>query len=205
MVNPSQALSPPVLPITAPRPLVNEHELVHALFAAGCSILHLRKPGQDFASLQQWMGCLAPDFHRRVTLHGPVEWAQQLGCGGVHHPQSRRGDDLRSSQSWHTLDAPHAGCDYGFLSPIWASTSKFGYGPRWKTSELIEHSRQWPKGSRVYALGGVTPQRCQQAHGWGFCGVAVLGWLWGDGGQTSAQVVKNWQSLNAAWAAVVPE
>ena len=129
-----QAKAPPsVIAITAAD---EDRDLaaVNALFEAGCELLHLRKPGWSAAQLQRWIDGIHPNWRQRLTLHGSPEYAVDFGCGGVHHPQAselKAYHRLRRSSSWHRLDEPHDQVDYGFLSPIWPSTSKPGYGPSW--------------------------------------------------------------------------
>lgn len=168
---------PAVVVITCSQAQVDDVPAVQALVAAGARI-HLRKPGMSSEQLQRWCAPLDDTARQALTLHGPLSEAQSLGCGGWHHPTALAGQGLRSSRSWHALDEPAAVVDYGFLSPIWPSTSKAGYAPTWSEDELIAAATRWPV--PVYALAGVTPERAAQARALGCCGVAVLGWLWQD-------------------------
>ena len=170
---------------------------INALCANGCKLIHLRKPGWDLSELRAWCGQIDPAYLPRLTLHGSPDWAQTLGCGGWHGPAANqaRGGNLRHSQSWHALSEPHDQVDYGFLSPIWPSTSKQGYGPKWTQAELAAARDTWR--AQVVALGGITPQRCRQARAFGFAGAAVLGWLWSNFDEEG--VVSRWRQLEAAW------
>ena len=193
-----------VLPITSPI-AEDDGAAVNALLAAGCAVIHLRKPGWSQDMLQEWMIGIAPDRRSQITLHGDHETARALGCGGYHQAQATTDQldtatgkqRLRASRSWHALDEPQQGVDYGFISPVWPSTSKPGYGPTWDWPTLLAALSDWPV--PVLALGGVNPERCAVAKNAGFAGVAVLGWLWQDLDATA--LVNRWQQLLAAWAA----
>ena len=186
-----------VIPITDPD-VIDDYQAVNALFAAGCQLLHLRKPQWSDRQLHQWCAEINPGYKRFLTLHGNQTLAAELGCGGSHGPTrtSLKRCQLRRSLSWHALDEPNNGVDYGFLSPIWPSTSKPGYGPSWSTAELSVARQAWI--GQVVALGGITPERTSLAMQMGFDGVAVLGWLWTSFDGES--VVKRWCELEAAWS-----
>jgi thiamine-phosphate pyrophosphorylase len=192
------SLPHPIIPITDPIAL-DDHEAINALCETGCALIHLRKPGWSQGQLGHWLEGIQQDFHQRLTLHGSEEIAAAFGCGGWHGPASgalSSSTGLRRSSSWHALDEPHDAVDYGFMSPIWPSTSKPGYGPAWSTAELTAAIPRWT--ACVVALGGVTPERCAVTRDMGFAGAAVLGWLWSS--FAPAEVVARWQELEKAWA-----
>ncbi|TVR43532.1 MAG: thiamine phosphate synthase [Planctomycetota bacterium] len=189
---------PSVLVITPEQHLPGEQQALEGLLAAGARI-HLRKPGLEAAALSHFLAALPDEARRGITLHGPRDVAEDLGCGGWHHPQASAGNELRGSRSWHRLSEPCAGVDYGLLSPIWPSTSKPGYGPMWTVEQLRHAAQTWPV--PVYALGGVTPAHCTRARALGFAGVAVLGWLWQAGAATT---LDRWHELRCAWDSAAP-
>ena len=64
------------------------------------------------------------------------------------------------------------GCDYAFLSPVFPTPSKPGYGPALGLSGLAELVAAGPP---VYALGGVRPNDVAGCLAAGAHGVAVMG------------------------------
>lgn len=73
--------------------------------------------------------------------------------------------------------------DYVFLSPIFPSISKAGYGGTGAAAAFPDADRLASAlaGSRypVLALGGVTPERFPELAELGFAGAALLGGIWG--------------------------
>lgn len=65
------------------------------------------------------------------------------------------------------------GVDYVFVSPVFPTTSKPGYGPALDVAglEAICAASQVP----VYALGGITPANARACLAAGAAGVAVMG------------------------------
>ncbi len=64
------------------------------------------------------------------------------------------------------------GCDWAFLSPVFPTASKPGYGPALGVEGL---ARLRPLGPPVYALGGVGPADVPALLAAGAAGVAVMG------------------------------
>jgi thiamine monophosphate synthase len=79
----------------------------------------------------------------------------------------------RSCHSAAELAAARAeGCDWAFLSPLAATSSKPGYGPALGLAGL---AALVPLGPPVYALGGVRPEDVAGCLAAGAHGVAVMG------------------------------
>lgn len=64
------------------------------------------------------------------------------------------------------------GCDWAFLSPVFPTASKPGYGPALGVEGF---GRLRPLGPPAYALGGVLPGHVPDLLGAGAAGVAVMG------------------------------
>jgi thiamine-phosphate pyrophosphorylase len=79
-------------------------------------------------------------------------------------------------RSCHTADevdrAVTEGCDYAFVSPVYPTASKPGYGPALGPEGLAALCRP---GLPVYALGGVMPDHVAECVSAGAYGVAVMG------------------------------
>lgn len=94
-------------------------------------------------------------------------------------PSIHTGSVSRSCHSIEELDHIED-IDYCFLSPIFDSISKKGYLSAFSKEELADASRKGIINSKVYALGGITPEHIPLLQEFGFGGVAVLGYLWED-------------------------
>jgi thiamine-phosphate pyrophosphorylase len=174
--------------ITCPEFLEREREAVEALFEAGLEVLHLRKPGASTESLKQFVEAIDTRFHPRITVHGRRSTLRALDVGGFHLPRAEieavtgaQETEKRLSCSCHTLEEIKASlmsCKYVFLSPIFDSISKSGYGAAFPAEALAAGQRAKIITQQVYALGGITPERLGQVRGWGFGGVGILGYLW---------------------------
>ena len=79
-------------------------------------------------------------------------------------------------RSCHTADevdrAVTEGCDYAFVSPVYPTASKPGYGPALGAQGLAALCRP---GLPVYALGGVLPEHVAECVQAGAYGIAVMG------------------------------
>ena len=69
-------------------------------------------------------------------------------------------------------------CDYLFLSPIYDSISKEGYGSAFQREVLEKAASEGIIDKKVYALGGVSLEHIDELRALGFGGAAVLGALW---------------------------
>jgi thiamine-phosphate pyrophosphorylase len=103
------------------------------------------------------------------------------GSGGeaVHLSSQQEFPEPRPSlvgRSCHTADevdrAVAEGCDYVFVSPVYPTASKPGYGPPLGREGLAALCRP---GLPVYALGGVLPEHIAECVQAGAYGVGVMG------------------------------
>lgn len=90
---------------------------------------------------------------------------------------------------------------YVFLSPVWASVSKAGYGPgaAFTPASLAADLRARPPAVPVIALGGLTPATARQVRGLGCAGAAVLGCVW-EAPDPAAGWAAFVGGLDAGWA-----
>ncbi|TGE27534.1 thiamine phosphate synthase [Hymenobacter metallicola] len=176
-----------LLLISPPEPVPHEHQLLKALFDAGLTTFHLRKPGASVAEVESYLQAVPREFHSRIMLHQHHALAGQLGLRGVHLPAAARavwegklGPGQRLSTSLHSLPELAAApprYDYVFLSPIFDSISKAGYRAGFELAEL-RAALQGPAQPLVLALGGVDAATLPIAQELGFAGAAVLGAVW---------------------------
>lgn len=192
--------------ITAEAFAADEAATIRRLVEGGIDRVHVRKPGAAEADVRRLIEALPAALYPRLTLHDCLPLAVEYGLGGVHlngrNPAPPPGFRGMVSRSCHSLDElageDRGGKDcpqshgqdqaqdqavsigYRFLSPIFDSLSKRGYRAAFSDAELRAAALRGMLGERVYALGGVTPERLPQVRAWGFGGAALLGYLWRD-------------------------
>ena len=191
-----------LLAITRPDLFPGEASLLTRLFDQGLARLHIRKPGAGRAALESLLRAIPPEFYPRIALHDHFGLAETYALGGVHlnsrNPASPPGWGGRVSRSCHSLEelTRYASLDYLFLSPLFPSISKEGYGPALSEKQLKTATELGIITEKVVALGGISADTLPRLRGLGFGGVAVLGALWGTAQVPDGeQVVKNFYTL----------
>lgn len=173
--------------ITTPDGLPNEEQLLTRLFEAGLECLHLRKPNSSREEMEQLIRLLPDSYYTRIVLHDHHELAMRYPLGGIHlnsrHPEAPAGYKGSISRSCHQLSevklfVPY--CDYLFLSPIFPSISKEGYGSGFSMECLQQAANEGIINQQVIALGGMDRQRIRSLQAIPFGGYAVLGAVWGN-------------------------
>lgn len=171
--------------ITTPSFFPDEAALLTRLFEAGMTRLHIRKPGSRREELERLLDAIPAAYYPRVALHDWLDIAAERGLGGIHlnrrnpeAPAAFAGTVSRSCHSLAEVEAYKPSCDYLFLSPIFPSISKEGYGSGFSLEEL--RAAHGVIDGKVIALGGIDPERIRQLSDLPFGGVAVLGALWGS-------------------------
>lgn len=198
-------MSFPLVLFTSPLNFAGEHEMLEAMFAAGLTRLHLRKPGMANADLERWLLALSADWRSNIVIHGEAELAVALDLAGCHAPVEalRAGVHLRPEfaavSSWSVslhafpeIQECPAGVHYAFLSPIFDSISKTGYRSAFRAEDLHTEltSRYTPDGPAIYGLGGVDAESLEKIRDFGFAGAGVLGAVW-----NAPDPVGAWQEL----------
>lgn len=172
--------------ITTPHFFEGESRILSALFQEGMERLHLRKPQSDAASLRTLVDEIPDAYHSRIVLHDHFELTETCQLGGIHlnnrnHkiPESFKGSISRSCHSLQEVQE-NRGLDYVFLSPVFQSISKEGYGSCFTWEALKNAAFDGIIDQKVIALGGLSEKTIPSIADLGFGGVAVLGALWGN-------------------------
>lgn len=182
----------------------NEAAIINALFNAGMSRFHLRKPGSAKDDICLLLDKIDPAFRDRIALHQFHELAAGYGITRLHFTeQCRRQTTQKMFESFlmrglilstsvhNALHIPSLDAfQYVFFGPVFNSLSKPGYNsmvaPEFHLSKVTEE----PK---VIALGGIEPHRIATAREMGFDGVAALGAIWNN----PEQAISNFEKLHA--------
>lgn len=168
-----------LIAMTLPRFVEGEASRITSLLCEeGYWRVHIRKPGALPEQIASLIEAIPAELYPRLSLHDCFEVAQRFRLGGVHlnsrNPNPPAGWDGLVSRSLHSLDEiRHGGYDYAFLSPIYSSISKPGYSGDFNFDDVKAAVDE-----RIFALGGVTPEKLVEIRSLGFGGAAMLGSVW---------------------------
>lgn len=171
--------------LTPPRFFLGEGSIINGLFKEGLACLHIRKPGCTVGEMVDLLNNIELAYYPRIVLHDCFELGTTHPVGGLHLNKRNsavpEGFTGSISRSCHTLEEVQTSTDfsYVFLSPIFDSISKEGYGSRFPMNVLKEASAQHIINEQVIALGGINAVTIPLVKQLNFGGVAVLGALWG--------------------------
>lgn len=185
-----------VIAITPPQPVPDEAAVIaHMIDSGVVNRVHLRHPDASFDTVRAIVNAIPERLQLFVSVHSPHEQATIGTRMGVHFnshaPRSvdnalnKAGltdridtDDVGLTRSCHSIDQVMDcdGYDYYFLSPFYDSISKPGYkaavdldNPMLPVMQLLR---------TVIPLGGITPDKFGELMDNGFCGAAMLGYMW---------------------------
>lgn len=163
--------------------LHDEAKAVTMLLEAGAWRVHIRKPGVEEEAVARLLEEIPEGLRGRLSLHDCHSLALRYGVGGVHLnsrspevPEGFTGLISRSCHSFEELSRYGDSCDYMFLSPVFDSISKQGYKSRFTLEEIRAYTGC--SYEKIFALGGVTPDKIPLLAAAGFGGAAVLGYVW---------------------------
>lgn len=153
-------------------------DITHLLVREGFWRVHIRKPDASAAQTADLIERIPCELYPLLTLHDHHELALEYNLGGVHlnmrNPEAPQGWKGMVSRSLHSLEQIAVGdFDYAFLSPIYPSISKPGYKGNFSHDDLRNSVNK-----RIFALGGVTPDKFTELEAFGFGGAAMLGSVW---------------------------
>ncbi len=171
--------------ITHPQFIAHEASAIETLLRHGTWAVHLRKPDATAEQMAHLIEAIPQEWHARLVLHDHLTLAQRYSLKGVHlnrrnpeAPEGHRGSTSCSTHSLPELAERLPGMDYCFLSPIFNSISKEGYGAAFSASSLLAAKAQGLIGPKVFALGGVSMELLDRVSSYGFGGAALLGDVW---------------------------
>lgn len=174
-----------IIVITRPDFFEEEAGEILQLFENGLEILHLRKPKSSLDELERLLQKIPRRYYSRIVLHEYFGLAQKYALRGIHLnrrspevPEEYAGTVSRSCHSLDEIIRYKSGCNYLFLSPIYDSISKEGYGAAFSGAVLQKACETGLIDKKVYALGGITRKNLSEVCNLGFGGAALLGDIW---------------------------
>lgn len=171
-----------IIAVTLPEVRSDDARIIASLLDSVVNIVHLRKPNANVERCAAILSQLSAEHRSRIVIHDYAELYEEYSLLGIHVNKSVRTlpedySGLRT-RSCHSLEeAERLKCDYDyiFLSPIFDSISKIGYGSQFSHEELLRASNKGIIDERVVALGGVTPDKIPYLESLGFGGAAMSG------------------------------
>ncbi|MDR3008917.1 MAG: thiamine phosphate synthase [Sphingobacterium sp.] len=176
-----------IIALTAEEEIFSEHAIINALFEEGLDILHLRKYHFTDLQMSRYIACIDAVYLDKLVLHSHAHLSADLGISRIHVNEKSRqngpaneiaGAAIRSTSVHHIeqFNNLEESWDYAFLSPLFPSISKPGYG---KDNALL---KQLPLRSnvtvRLIGLGGINQSNCLLPIQEGVDGIALYGALW---------------------------
>lgn len=196
--------------ITHPVPVINESEIINNILDHNYATVHIRKPDYTIDELRNFLNTISVGNHSKIVIHNHFELIQEFSLKGIHFTRHNKHlitnsypAHIAKSISTHSLneinDLPNL-FDYYFLSPIFKSTSKPGYGgDAFLLNDLKSYIEKHPL-KKLVALSGVTHNTIKEAKNTGFYGAAILGDFWNfcSNGNNLDRIHLFFQQLNDA-------
>ena len=174
--------------ITQPTPVINESEIINHILDHNYATVHIRKPDYTFNELSNFLKTIDVDNHNKIVIHNHFELIHEFPLKGIHFTKHNKHlitnsypNHISKSISTHSLveinDLPNL-FDYYFLSPIFKSTSKPGYGGNtFHLKDIKSYIEKHPT-KKLIALSGVNHNTIKDVENLGFYGAAILGDFW---------------------------
>lgn len=175
-----------VIVITSEKIVANEDIYIKAMLDYGIDNIHIRKPFEDINNIRLLLDCIDKEYHNRLTLNGNFQLLEMyknikaIHVNSRNHniPKSFNGSVSYSSHSLNEIVEKKEKFDYMFLSPIYDSISKTGYRANFSYDELKTAKEEGIIDNKIFALGGVTPEKIPELKELGFGGVVFMGYIW---------------------------
>jgi thiamine-phosphate pyrophosphorylase len=175
-----------IVVISPERNLPNETLWVNKLLEAGLDCFHIRKPNLDDMAVAKYIEQIEKKNYARIVIHDKPKVAQEYGINRFHYSERERNKvSLKSNEesilstsvhSMETFNGLDSFWEYAFLSPIFSSISKRGYGVDADVANLLK--LRINRKTKLIGLGGITPQNMHETLALGVDGVALLGAIW---------------------------
>lgn len=175
-----------IIVITPEELVQNETEIINELFQEGLDLLHIRKPFINSEEMAGFIQKINPEFHPQLVLHSHYEWAENFNISRFHFREIDRQNNLYASFIDRTISTSvheievfnelNEDWEYAFISPVFPSISKKGYGENSNTLNDIKKRRN--SDVKLIALGGIDENNIHNVFDKNIDGVALLGAIW---------------------------
>jgi len=175
-----------IIVITPEELIQNETGIINELFQEGLELLHVRKPFINSEEMTDFIQKIHPEFHHQLVLHNHYDLAGNFGISRLHFREIDRQNGLFKafkdkimSTSVHdieTFNELNEDWEYTFISPVFPSISKKGYGEN--STILNDMNKRNHSKVKLMALGGINNKNINTVFSHCFDGAALLGAIW---------------------------
>lgn len=175
-----------IIVITPEDIVQNETELINELFQEGLNLLHIRKPFINAEEMTDFIQKIDSKFQSQLVLHSHYDLAENFNISRFHFREIDRQNGLFQSftdkiisTSVHdieTFNELSGNWEYSFISPVFPSISKKGYG---ENSNILNDIKKRDNSNvKLIALGGINEKNINEIFESEVDGVALLGAIW---------------------------
>lgn len=173
--------------VISPEELVqNETEIINQLFQEGLDLLHIRKPFINQNQMMDFIQKIDSKFHSQLVLHSHYDLAENFNISRFHFREIDRKNGLYQSVTDKTISTSvhdietfnqlNKEWEYAFISPVFPSISKKGYG---ENSNILDDIKKRDNSNvKLIALGGINENNINRVLDNKVDGVALLGAIW---------------------------
>lgn len=175
-----------IIVITPEQTNVNEAKVINELFQEGLDLLHIRKPFINNEEMKTFLTQIKPSYHSQLVLHSHYELGKEYGISRFHIREKDRLEGLVNEfNGWILSTSVHdimkynelgKEWEYAFISPVFPSISKKGYGENTTILGEIKHRNN--ANVKLIALGGIHENNICEVLKSEVDGVALLGAIW---------------------------
>jgi thiamine-phosphate pyrophosphorylase len=175
-----------IIVITPEEVVQNETEIINELFQEGLNLLHIRKPFINAEEMKDFIQKIDFEFHQKLVLHSHYDLAENFNISRFHFREVDRQNGLYQSFTDKTISTSvhdiesfnhlNKEWEYAFISPVFPSISKKGYGENSTISNDIK--KRDNSNVRLIALGGINENNIHHVFDNNIDGVALLGAIW---------------------------
>lgn len=192
-----------IIVLTPEQTVPNESEILRQLFETGLERFHIRKYWLKDAEMKAYLAAIDSQYHQRLVLHAHYHLAKDYGINRLHFREEDRLAGLHMdyineynlSTSVHDIETFNGlgkEWQYAFLSPMYPSISKQGYGAKHTTlSTLAQRKNTY---SQLIGLGGIDALNFREVISSGANGIALLGCIW-----QAADPVATYKTIQSAY------
>lgn len=176
-----------ILVITSEKTVHDEIEIINQMFHEGLDLLHIRKPMMSREDIENFVQGIEEEFYPQLVLHGNDDQGKGHLISRFHFSEANRlkrghktfvGENIISTSvhNIHVFNALGKEWEYAFLSPVFPSISKKGYGEQSTVLEDIQYRNN--REVQLIALGGINEHNISRVFADGADGAALLGAIW---------------------------
>jgi len=175
-----------IIVITPEEIILNETELINGLFQEGLDLLHIRKSFFNSEEMTDFIQNINSEFYDQLVLHSHYDLVKDFNISRFHFREIDRRNDLyesfsdkKKSTSVHDIESFNElseDWEYSFISPVFPSISKKGYGEN--STILNDIKNRNNHNVKLIALGGINENNIHEAFESVVDGVALLGAIW---------------------------